>query len=180
MKKILAWFFILMITAGMMGNMVQFAVAASDGEDLEAEAKFVSENVVSEATVSVSENNLNEVSEASDTASANEVSGGQAAVDLGLSAPSYLLMEASTGTIILNGNSDEVLRPASITKVMTMLLIFDALKDGKIKLEEEVTVSEYASSMGGSQVFLEAGEKQTVETMLKCIAVASANDACAS
>lgn len=101
-------------------------------------------------------------------------------VDLGLSAPSYLLMEASTGTVILSKNEDEVLRPASITKVMTMILIFDALREGKIKLEEDVTVSEYASSMGGSQVFLEAGEKQTVETMLKCIAVASANDACAS
>lgn len=98
--------------------------------------------------------------------------------DLGLSAPSYLLMEASTGTVIVNKNENEVLRPASITKIMTMILIFDALAEGKITLEEEVTVSEYAASMGGSQVFLEPEEKQTVDTMLKCISVASANDAC--
>lgn len=61
---------------------------------------------------------------------------------------------------------------------MTLILIFDAIKDGKIGLDEEVTVSEYAASMGGSQVFLEAGEKQTVDTMIKCISMASANDAC--
>ena len=61
---------------------------------------------------------------------------------------------------------------------MTLLLIFDALADGTITPDTEVTTSEYAASMGGSQVFLEAGEKQTVDTMIKCIAVASANDAC--
>ncbi len=65
-----------------------------------------------------------------------------------------------------------------MTKVMTLLLIFDALADGTITPDTEVTTSEYAASMGGSQVFLEAGEKQTVDTMIKCIAVASANDAC--
>lgn len=69
-------------------------------------------------------------------------------------------------------------RPASVTKVMTLLLIFDALKSGQIKLEDEVTTSEYAASMGGSQVFLEPGETQTVNTLIKCISVASANDAC--
>ena len=61
---------------------------------------------------------------------------------------------------------------------MTMLLIFDAIADGKIKLEDQVSTSEFAASMGGSQVFLEPGETQTVDTMLKCISVASANDAC--
>lgn len=89
-----------------------------------------------------------------------------------------VLMEAETGTVILEKNADEVLRPASITKIMTLLLIFDALKAGKIQLDQEVTTSEYAASMGGSQVFLEPGEVQTVETLIKCIAVASANDAC--
>ena len=63
---------------------------------------------------------------------------------------------------------------------MTMLLIFDALEDGKIALEDEVSTSEYAASMGGSQVFLEPGETQTADTMIKCISVASANDACGS
>ena len=95
-----------------------------------------------------------------------------------IDSPSAILMEASTGTVIYEKNADEVLPPASITKIMTMILIFDALESGKIKLTDEVSVSEYAASMGGSQVFLEPFEKQTVETMLKCIAVASANDAC--
>ena len=97
---------------------------------------------------------------------------------LNLSAPSVLLMEASTGTILYEKDSHAILRPASITKIMTLLLIFDALSTGQISLEDTVTVSEYAASMGGSQVFLEAGETQTVDTMIKCISVASANDAC--
>ena len=98
--------------------------------------------------------------------------------ELELTAQSAVLMEASTGKIIYEKQKEEERPPASVTKVMTMLLILDAVEDGKIKLEDEVTVSEYAASMGGSQVFLEPGEVQTVDTMLKCIAVASANDAC--
>ena len=94
-----------------------------------------------------------------------------------VSAPSALLMEASTGKVIYEKNADEQRHPASVTKIMTLLLIFDALEEGKISLEDKVTVSEYAASMGGSQVFLEPGEEQTVDTMIKCIAVASANDA---
>lgn len=97
--------------------------------------------------------------------------------ELQLSAPSALLMEASTGQVIYEKNPDDPLPPASVTKVMTLLLIFDALEEGKIHLEDEVTTSEYAASMGGSQVFLEPGEIQTVDTLIKCIAVASANDA---
>lgn len=95
-----------------------------------------------------------------------------------ITAPSAVLMETSTGTVIFEKDADTARPPASVTKVMTMLLIFDALSDGSISLDDEVTVSEYAASMGGSQVFLEPGEVQTVDTMLKCIAVASANDAC--
>lgn len=95
-----------------------------------------------------------------------------------VSAPSAILMEVSTGKVIYEKDADTARPPASVTKVMTMLLIFDALESGKIRLEDEVTTSEYAASMGGSQVFLEPGETQTVETMLKCISVASANDAC--
>ena len=97
---------------------------------------------------------------------------------LNLSAASALLMEASTGTILYEKNASTVLPPASITKIMTLILIFDAIEAGKIQLEDNVTVSEYAASMGGSQVFLEVGETQTVDTMIKCIAVSSANDAC--
>ena len=95
-----------------------------------------------------------------------------------MSAPSVLLMEASTGTILYEKNSHTVLRPASITKIMTLILIFDAIESGQISLEDTVTVSEYAASMGGSQVFLEPNETQTVDTMIKCISIASANDAC--
>ncbi len=95
-----------------------------------------------------------------------------------VSAPSAILMEASTGTVIFEKDADTARPPASVTKVMTMLLIFDAIENGSISLEDEVTVSEHAASMGGSQVFLEPGETQTVDTMLKCISVASANDAC--
>lgn len=95
-----------------------------------------------------------------------------------ISAPSAVLMEASTGKVLFEKDMDTARPPASVTKIMTMLLIFDALADGRLQPEDEVTVSEYAASMGGSQVYLEAGEIQTVDTMLKCIAVASANDAC--
>ncbi len=100
------------------------------------------------------------------------------AEEVTVSAPSVALMEASTGQVIYEKDAHTPLHPASITKIMTMILIFDALEEGKIALGDAVTVSEYAASMGGSQVFLEPGETQTVETMLKCISVASANDAC--
>ncbi len=94
-----------------------------------------------------------------------------------VASPSVILIEASTGTVIYENNSTERRSPASITKIMTMLLAFEKISEGKIALEDEVLVSEHASSMGGSQVFLAEGEVQTLETMLKCIAVASGNDA---
>lgn len=95
-----------------------------------------------------------------------------------LQSPSVLLMEPSTGQIVYEKNADERKSPASITKIMTLLVIFDELSAGNIKLDDEVVTSAYAKSMGGSQVFLEEGEIQTVDTLLKCIAVASGNDAC--
>lgn len=95
----------------------------------------------------------------------------------GLQSESYVLMEASSGKVLLEHNGNEQLPPASITKVMTMLLIYEAVESGKIKWEDPVTISEYAASMGGSQVFMEPGEIQTVQELLKCIAIASANDA---
>ena len=98
-------------------------------------------------------------------------------VQLTISAPSVLLMEASTGQVIYDKNSEEVRKPASITKIMTLLLTFEALEKGKIKPEDEVVTSAHAKSMGGSQVFLEEGEIQTVDTLIKCITVASGNDA---
>lgn len=95
-----------------------------------------------------------------------------------ISSVSAVLIEGSTGTVIYDKNKDEKLRPASITKVMTLLLIFEAIDSGQIKLTDQVSVSEHAASMGGSQVYLEPNETQDVDTMLKCISIASANDAC--
>ncbi len=94
-----------------------------------------------------------------------------------ITAQSAVLIENSSGRIIYEKEKDKELIPASITKIMTLLLIFEALEKGQIHLEDSVSVSEYAASMGGSQVFLEPGETQTVDTMIKCISVASANDA---
>lgn len=99
------------------------------------------------------------------------------AAELPVQAPEAILMEASTGTILYEKNADEARNPASVTKIMTLLLIFDALHSGKIHLQDEVTTSAHAKSMGGSQVFLEEGEVQTVETLIKCIVIASGNDA---
>lgn len=101
----------------------------------------------------------------------------RAEAEVAVAAPSVILIESSTGQVILEKNSTERRSPASITKIMTLLLAFEQLEEGKIKLEDEVVTSSYASSMGGSQVFLAEGETQTLETMLKCIAVASGNDA---
>lgn len=97
--------------------------------------------------------------------------------DLSLTSEAVVLMEGSTGHIIYSKNEIKELRPASITKIMTLLLIFDALDSGQIKITDQVSVSEHAASMGGSQVFLEPFETQDVDTMLKCISIASANDA---
>lgn len=92
-------------------------------------------------------------------------------------APSAVLMEAQTGTIIFQKDMDTRRSPASVTKIMTLILIFDAIENGALKLANSVTTSAYAKSMGGSQVFLEEGETQSVETMIKCIVIASGNDA---
>lgn len=98
--------------------------------------------------------------------------------DLGLNAKSAILMEESTGNILYESNPNERLPIASVTKVMTMLLIMEAVDSGKISLDDMVTVSENAMSYGGSTMFLETGEQLTVNDMLKGIAVASANDGC--
>ena len=96
---------------------------------------------------------------------------------LQLKSKSAVLMDAGTGTILYEKNSHEAMPPASVTKVMTLLLIYEAEAAGQFEWEEAVQVSEHAASMGGSQVFLESGEKQTVETLIKCIVIASGNDA---
>lgn len=92
-------------------------------------------------------------------------------------AKSLILIEASTGMVLYEDNADEPLPPASVTKIMTLLLVMEAVERGEIKLTDPVTVSDAAASMGGSQVYLEVGEQLSVEEMIKCVVIASANDA---
>lgn len=94
-----------------------------------------------------------------------------------ITAPSAVLMDPKTGAVLYEKNAHEMRSPASITKIMTLFLIFEELEKGTIHLADEVITSEHAMSMGGSQVYLESGEVQTVETLIKCIVVASGNDA---
>lgn len=100
-----------------------------------------------------------------------------AAEDIAPNSKSAVLMEMSTGKVLYEKNSYEKLPPASMTKVMSMLLVMEAIDSGTIKLTDEVQISDVAASMGGSQVFLEAGEKYPVEELLKGVAIASGNDA---
>ena len=97
---------------------------------------------------------------------------------LTLTAESAVLLEPYTGTVLYEKEKDKVLKPASVTKIMTLLLIMEAMQNKQFTYDDTVTVSAHAASMGGSQVFLEEGETQTVKDMLKCIVVSSANDAC--
>ncbi len=94
-----------------------------------------------------------------------------------VNARSAVLMDQNTGTVLYAKNADKALPPASVTKVMTLLLVMEAIDSGTLSLSETIPVSEYAASMGGSQVFLKPGEVMSAEEMLKCVVVASANDA---
>jgi len=94
-----------------------------------------------------------------------------------LSAKGCILMEAKTGTVIFSSNANDRLPPASVTKIMTMLLVLEAVDSGKITLDDTVTASEHAASMGGTQIYLEVGEQMTVNDLFKAVAVPSANDA---
>ena len=97
--------------------------------------------------------------------------------DFKINAKSAMLMEANTGKILFMQNEDEKASPASVTKIMTLLLVMEALQDGRITKDDKVLISDYAASMGGSQVFLEEGEQMTVKELIKCTVIASANDA---
>ncbi len=96
---------------------------------------------------------------------------------LNLACKSAVLMEASTGTVLYRQNSDEALPPASVTKIMTLLLVMEAIDAGTVRLDDTVSVSANAASMGGSQVYLKEGERMTLEDLLKSVVIASANDA---
>ncbi len=100
------------------------------------------------------------------------------AEELDLNGKSFILTECSTGKVLYEQNADERLAPASVTKIMTMLLLMEAIEDGSVTYDSVITASERAKSMGGSTIFLDAGEQMTVDDLLKGIAVASGNDAC--
>lgn len=102
-------------------------------------------------------------------------SGGESTPEA-LPCKSAILMDAATGTVLFEQNADEALPPASVTKIMTLLLVMEAIEAGQISLNDMVTVSAHAASMGGSQVYLKEGEAMSVEEMLKCVVIASAND----
>ena len=165
MKKFLVWLFcLILLTQPVFAQSEKLIILNTNtGRDTDADTG---------QNAGAGEQNSSDTTENTDNVNTQQTG------NVDISAPSALLMEVSTGKVLYEKNADEKLPPASVTKVMTMLLIFDAIESGEIKLEDNVTVSEFAASMGGSQVFLEPGETQTVETMLKCIAVASANDAC--
>ena len=167
MKKILAFLLALSLCVPFPG----LKTLASDSEEETAKEQMLAEEDTAQ-TPAEGETTGEEVA-------GEQTAGAETSAEdsLGITAPSAILMEASTGTVVLEKNPHEKLPPASVTKIMTLLLIFDALSQGKIRLEDSVTTSAYAASMGGSQVFLEEGETQSVDTMIKCIAVASANDA---
>ena len=166
MKKFLVWLFcmILLTQPVFAKSEKRIILNTNTGQDTEADTDA--------GQGAGTEQNSSDTTENTDNMSTQQTG------NVDISAPSALLMEASTGQVIYEKDADSKRPPASVTKVMTLLLIFDALNTGKIHLEDEVTTSEYAASMGGSQVFLEPGEVQTVETLIKCISVASGNDAC--
>lgn len=99
-----------------------------------------------------------------------------AAEDYAMGAKSAILIDSASGKVLFEKNADEKLAPASMTKLGSMLMIMEAIDNGNLKLDDKVTISEEAANMGGSQVFLEAGEVYTVHDLLKGVAIASGND----
>lgn len=108
---------------------------------------------------------------------AAEVKSDNKQVQIAKQAVSAVVMDAATGQLLFEKNGHEKLPPASVTKIMTMLLVMEAVESGKVKLTDKIRTSEYAASMGGSQIYLEPGEEMTLEQMMKGIALGSANDA---
>lgn len=147
-------------------------------EEMSKEHEEEYDQIVFEELENVNEEELDEIEQAiSETEVNNEAATSDANALVDISAVAAVLMEGSTGEIIYAKNETKELRPASITKIMTLLLIFEAIDRGQISLTDIVSVSEHAASMGGSQVYLEPSETQDVNTMIKCISIASANDA---
>jgi len=116
--------------------------------------------------------------EVQETVKSIEAQPAVAEANFNFTSKSQILMEMSTGRVIYENNADEKAYPASVTKIMTMLLIMEAIDSGKISYEDKVVCSENAASMGGSQIWFKVGEELTVDEALKCICVVSANDVC--
>ena len=180
-RKFFYSFAFFLITSFLTGTIlfpVKIVSLASSGNSMENSLNPLSDNSgineLSNRLKNITTSNNISVQAATDSTS----SASSANTGFQSAAPNAILMEATTGTILYEKDADKEKPPASVTKVMTLLLIFEALSKKQITLNDTVTVSEHAASMGGSQVFLEPGETQSVDTMIKCIAVSSANDAC--
>ena len=133
---------------------------------------ILSFNIVSAATIS-SECDISDISVPIDSTVTDAAIG----TKLDIKAKSAILMEVNTGKILYEQNADEKLPPASITKIMSLLLVMEAINSGKMSVEDVITASDHACSMGGSQIWLEPGETMTVDDLLKAAVIASANDA---
>lgn len=118
-----------------------------------------------------------DLGEVTDVSIFDETDAAASLAELDIPAPSAILIEKETGTVIYEKNADEQLHPASVTKVMTMLLVVEAIESGNLSLDDIVTASEHAVSMGGTQIYLKEGEQMTVRDLLKSVVVGSANDA---
>ena len=146
---------VILLMASLLTTMAPCAVCAEDNTSLQ---------VISSAE------------EAAETILPTSITGG--AVSMTVDAKSAILIDAASGTVLFEQNSHDRLPPASVTKVMTMLLIMEAIDRGQMSLDDKVTISEKAASMGGSQMYMEPGEQQKLETLMQGISIASANDAC--
>lgn len=149
----------------------------STTESMNHDSDNQSENETKRESNHEADEDSNRESKETDSTQAVEEHPTQPKVDLTPNAKSAILMDVDTGTIIYEKNIHERMPPASITKIMTLLLVMEALDQNKITLDEMVTASERAASMGGSQIFLEAGEQMSVKDLLKGVAMASGNDA---
>lgn len=165
-RKLIAAVLIMIITVGLVAETALGAQGFGMGTVLEETSWIIAENT--------EENNEGTGKEV------KEENGSENAAGVSVSAKSAVLMEAKTGKIIYEKDKDMELMPASITKIMTLLLIYEAMEEGKFGINDEVTVSAHAAGKGGSQAYLEEGEVQTVGDMIKCIVISSANDAATS
>lgn len=146
----------------------------SNGENADDTNNLINVNDTDYTSNSRRVDDTDDTNNSSSTSNTNNTSN---TVALDIESPSVILLELNSGNVLYEKDADTARRPASVTKLMTMLLTFEALDSGSMSLDDIITVSEHAAGMGGSQVYLEPGEQQTVKDILKCMVVSSANDA---